>query len=486
MGTGPSIMRVDHRDERSGREARDLDALGRHVGVRVEVARLAAELAERLDEAAARARERARRRSRRAARPGRSATPAADAARAPSRAAVSRSGRSGWWPRGACRSKRGSSTRSARGGSGRAAVMAVARRLGRRSDAPFLDPVHVHIPRACCRALRANGSVLIAGRRTAAVLADSTLALQPRAHVAGSWEDPRANANQDHRGQRSDRGHGRPAVVLARAVVAGSRHEQQGPAHGEAHRATSTVRPGGCSSTASAPSAGSPPWPSEPATVDALTRRRRRARGDAATKRCDDLVSRMKNAPLFERNVPTLVALVDTERQDRRAQQLEPEPRRRHRRRPTRGSRRRSRPGQSGSDVWYEQRPVPRFVRGGPRRQGRHHRRARHRPAAQRHALARQRGDDGPRRSSSSRPRATASRSSRTPRSRRRSSTTSVEQGRQGHAQERALAPADRRRSRRRPARRGVAAPGASRTASARCSWPPLLRRSSPTRRGSR
>jgi methyl-accepting chemotaxis protein len=49
----------------------------------------------------------------------------------------------------------------------------------------------------------------------------------------------------------------------------------------------------------------------ESATVDALTKATQEARGDAATKRCDDLVSRMKNAPLFERNVPTLVALVD-------------------------------------------------------------------------------------------------------------------------------------------------------------------------------
>jgi methyl-accepting chemotaxis protein len=50
----------------------------------------------------------------------------------------------------------------------------------------------------------------------------------------------------------------------------------------------------------------------EAATVDALSKATPAARGDAATKRCDDLVSRMKNTPLFERNVPTLVALVDT------------------------------------------------------------------------------------------------------------------------------------------------------------------------------
>jgi methyl-accepting chemotaxis protein len=51
---------------------------------------------------------------------------------------------------------------------------------------------------------------------------------------------------------------------------------------------------------------------SEQATLDALTKASPSARGDAATKRCDDLVSKMKNASLFERNVPTLVALVDS------------------------------------------------------------------------------------------------------------------------------------------------------------------------------
>jgi hypothetical protein len=50
---------------------------------------------------------------------------------------------------------------------------------------------------------------------------------------------------------------------------------------------------------------------SEPATIDALSKATASARGDAATKVCDDLVSRTKNAPLFEKNVPTLVALVD-------------------------------------------------------------------------------------------------------------------------------------------------------------------------------
>jgi hypothetical protein len=50
----------------------------------------------------------------------------------------------------------------------------------------------------------------------------------------------------------------------------------------------------------------------EPATGDAFAKATPGAKADAATKRCDDLVSKMKNAPLFDRNVPTLVALVDT------------------------------------------------------------------------------------------------------------------------------------------------------------------------------
>jgi hypothetical protein len=49
----------------------------------------------------------------------------------------------------------------------------------------------------------------------------------------------------------------------------------------------------------------------EQATFDALSKASPSARGDAATKRCDDLVSKMKNEPLFEKNVPTLVALID-------------------------------------------------------------------------------------------------------------------------------------------------------------------------------
>jgi hypothetical protein len=50
----------------------------------------------------------------------------------------------------------------------------------------------------------------------------------------------------------------------------------------------------------------------EPASADALNKGTPGARADAATTRCDDLVSRTKNAALFDRNVPTLVALVDT------------------------------------------------------------------------------------------------------------------------------------------------------------------------------
>jgi hypothetical protein len=48
------------------------------------------------------------------------------------------------------------------------------------------------------------------------------------------------------------------------------------------------------------------------ATADALSKATPAARGDAATKRCDDIVSQAKNSPLFERDVPTFVAVVDT------------------------------------------------------------------------------------------------------------------------------------------------------------------------------
>jgi hypothetical protein len=91
----------------------------------------------------------------------------------------------------------------------------------------------------------------------------------------------------------------------------------------------------------------------EPATEDALTKATASARGDAATKACDDIVSRMKNAALFERNVPTFVALIDTSghivgrnnsnlsRGDDLAGSYP-------------GLKSTLSTGQSGSDVWYE------------------------------------------------------------------------------------------------------------------------------------
>jgi hypothetical protein len=91
----------------------------------------------------------------------------------------------------------------------------------------------------------------------------------------------------------------------------------------------------------------------EQATLDALTKASPSARGDASTKRCDDLVSRMKNAPLFERNVPTLVALVDasgrivgrnSSNMNRGDDMAGVYP----------GLKSSLATGQSGSDVWYE------------------------------------------------------------------------------------------------------------------------------------
>ncbi len=91
----------------------------------------------------------------------------------------------------------------------------------------------------------------------------------------------------------------------------------------------------------------------ESAIQDALSKATASARGDAASKACDDLVSRMKNAPLFERNVPTFVALVDASgrvvgrngsnlgRGDNLAASYS-------------GLKATLSSGQSGSDVWYE------------------------------------------------------------------------------------------------------------------------------------
>ncbi len=91
----------------------------------------------------------------------------------------------------------------------------------------------------------------------------------------------------------------------------------------------------------------------EPATADPLAKGTPAARSDAATKRCDDLVSKMKNAPLFDRNVPTFVALVDSTgkvvgrnnsnlgRGDDLASQYA-------------GLKAALTNGQSGSDIWFE------------------------------------------------------------------------------------------------------------------------------------
>ncbi|HXN31593.1 MAG TPA: MXAN_5187 C-terminal domain-containing protein [Polyangiaceae bacterium] len=49
----------------------------------------------------------------------------------------------------------------------------------------------------------------------------------------------------------------------------------------------------------------------EQGAIDALAKGTASARGEAATRHCEDVVSKMKNASLFERNVPTLVAIVD-------------------------------------------------------------------------------------------------------------------------------------------------------------------------------
>jgi methyl-accepting chemotaxis protein len=92
---------------------------------------------------------------------------------------------------------------------------------------------------------------------------------------------------------------------------------------------------------------------SEQATLDALSKASLAARGEAATRRCEDLFSKMKNAPLFEKNVPTLVALVDSSgkivgrngtnmnRGDDMAATYA-------------GLKSTLKTGQSGSDIWYE------------------------------------------------------------------------------------------------------------------------------------
>lgn len=90
----------------------------------------------------------------------------------------------------------------------------------------------------------------------------------------------------------------------------------------------------------------------EAATLDALSKATLTARAEAATKRCDDLVSRMKNEPLFEKNVPTFVAVIDTQGRivGRNATNMN--------RGDSIGSyaglKATLTTGQSGSDIWYE------------------------------------------------------------------------------------------------------------------------------------
>jgi hypothetical protein len=92
----------------------------------------------------------------------------------------------------------------------------------------------------------------------------------------------------------------------------------------------------------------------EQATLDALGKASASARGDAATKRCDDLISTTKNTALFERNVPTLVALVDASGKvvGRNGSNLA---RGEDMAGTYAGLKSTLATGQSGSDVWYEQ-----------------------------------------------------------------------------------------------------------------------------------
>ena len=50
----------------------------------------------------------------------------------------------------------------------------------------------------------------------------------------------------------------------------------------------------------------------EPATSEPFSKGAQMAKGDAATKRCNDLVNQMKSDPIFEGDVPTFAALIDT------------------------------------------------------------------------------------------------------------------------------------------------------------------------------
>ena len=91
----------------------------------------------------------------------------------------------------------------------------------------------------------------------------------------------------------------------------------------------------------------------EQATLEALQKASPSARSDAATKRCDDLVSKMKSASLFEKNVPTLVALVDSSGKivGRNGTNMNRGDDMGH---TYAGLKSTLTTGQSGSDIWYE------------------------------------------------------------------------------------------------------------------------------------
>lgn len=96
-------------------------------------------------------------------------------------------------------------------------------------------------------------------------------------------------------------------VRSALSTAAGNKNQLSAEAENDANGAASRLQLDGLRAERWLAAAAA-----EPATVEALSKATATARGDAATTRCDDLFSRMKNAALFERNVPTLVALVDT------------------------------------------------------------------------------------------------------------------------------------------------------------------------------
>jgi hypothetical protein len=90
----------------------------------------------------------------------------------------------------------------------------------------------------------------------------------------------------------------------------------------------------------------------EQSTLDALTKASPSARGDAATNRCNDIFNKMKNEPIFDKNVPTLVALIDT------ATKIVGRNNTNMSRGDSIGSyaglKKTLSSGQSGSDIWYE------------------------------------------------------------------------------------------------------------------------------------